>query len=179
MAKIPFSKLQASINGSDTKAFYCNKNGEEIYYEVKRYLPFSEKLDLVTSVINQSVDDNGYYNPMRVKLYLTLETVYAYTNLSFTSKMLEDPFKLYDIIVSTGIFKDIISCIDENEWAELQDSIWSTIKNIYDYKNSAMGIMEMVTGDYSNLNMDAQNIQTALKDPENLTLLKDIMTKLG
>jgi hypothetical protein len=29
------------------------------------------------------------------------------------------------------------------------------------------------------LNLDAQNIQKALGDPENLTLLKDVMTKLG
>ena len=97
MAKVPFSKLQAVMNSSESILSYSNKAGEEIKYEVKSYLPFKEKLELVSSVINQSVDENGFYNPMRVKLYMTLETVYAYTNLSFTEKMKEDPFKLYDI----------------------------------------------------------------------------------
>ena len=113
MAKVPFSKLQASINGCDTKNSYHNKNGEEVYYEVRYYLPIKEKLDLVSRIINQSLDDNGFYNPMRVKIFMTLEIIYAYTNLSFTEKMKEDPFKLYDILVSTGIFQDVLNVIAE------------------------------------------------------------------
>ena len=62
MAKVPFSKLQASVNTKDTVLSYCNKSGEEIKYEVKSYLPFGEKLDLVSKIINQSIDNNGYYN---------------------------------------------------------------------------------------------------------------------
>lgn len=179
MAKVPFSKLQASINGSDCKNFYYNKAGEEVYYEVKQYLPFAEKLELVSRVINQSIDDNGFYNPMRVKLYMALEVVYAYTNLSFTEKMKEDPFKLYDILISTGIFKDIVDVIRENDWKEIQENVWSTIKNIYDYRNSAMGILSFIASDYSAVEMDASKIQELLANPENLDLLKQVVTKLG
>ena len=179
MAKVPFSKLQASINGCDTQISYINKAGEEIKYEVKHYLPIKEKLELVSRIINQSIDDNGFYNPMRVKLYMTLEVVYAYTNLSFTEKMKEDPFKLYDILTSTGIFREIVDVIRENDWKEIQENVWSTIKNIYDYRNSVMGILENVVADYNNLNFDATEIQTKLADPENMALLKDILNKLG
>ena len=179
MAKVPFSKLQASINNCDCKKSYRNKAGEEICYEVKYYLPFAEKLELVSRIINQSIDDNGFYNPMRVKLYMTLEVVYAYTNLSFTEKMKEDPFKLYDILVSTGIFTDIIDCIREKDWVEIQAGVLDTIKNIYDYKNSIYGILDTVSTDYSNLNLDATTIQQALADPNNMDLLKTILTKLG
>ena len=179
MAKVPFSKLQAKVDGGVTQNFYCNLAGEEVYYEVKYYLPLMEKLELVSRIINNSVDDNGFYNPMRVKLYMTLEVVYAYTNLSFTEKMKEDPFKLYDILVSTGIFKDIIDVIRENDWKEIQENTWSTIKNIYDYKNSVMGILEAVSIDYNGLNLDASEIQKKLADPENMELLKSVLTKLG
>ena len=179
MAKVPFSKLQASVDGDATDVFYCNKAGDEVYYEVKHYLPFKEKLELVSRIINNSVDDNGFYNPMRVKLFMTLEIVYAYTNLSFTDKMKEDPFKLYDILVSTGIFTDIINVIREKDWSEIQENTWSTIKNIYDYKNSIMGILDTVSTDYSTLDLDATEIQKKIGDPKNLELLKEIMTKLG
>ena len=179
MAKVPFSKLQASINNCDCKKSYRNKAGEEICYEVKYYLPFAEKLELVSRIINQSVDDNGFYNPMRVKLYMTLEVVYAYTNLSFTEKMKEDPFKLYDILVSTGIFTDIINCIRDKDWVEIQAGVWDTIKNIYDYRNSVMGILEKVKDDYSNLELNAANIQDQLSDPNNMELLRDVLAKLG
>lgn len=179
MAKVPFSKLQASIDGCDCKTFYCNKNGEKIYYEVKSYLPFKEKLDLISTVTSLSIDDKGYCNPMKVKLYTTLEVVYAYTNLSFTAKMKEDPFKLYDILVSTGIFQDILNNIAEQEWIDIQSGIKEVINNYYSYRNSAMGILESVSMDYSNLDLDAKKIQESIKDPESLELLKDILSKLG
>lgn len=179
MAKVPFSKLQACVNGSDCTLGYYNKAGEEIRYEVKHYLPISEKIDLVSRIINQSIDDNGFYNPMRVKLYMTLEVVYAYTNLSFTEKMKEDPFKLYDILISTGIFKDIVAVINENDWEEIQENVWSTINNIYNYRNSALGIMENITSDYNNLNFDVASIQEKLADPENMSLLKEVLARLG
>lgn len=179
MAKVPFSKLQASVNNNDSKAFYLNKAGEEVYYEVKQYLPFKEKLELVSRIINQSIDDNGFYNPMRVKLYMVLEIVYAYTNLSFTEKMKEDPFKLYDILVSTDIFTNVIDVIREKDWKEIQENVWSTIENIYKYRNSVMGILDNVVNDYSNLNLDASEIQQKLADPNNLELLRSVLSKLG
>jgi hypothetical protein len=110
---------------------------------------------------------------------MVLEVTYAYTNLSFTEKMKEDPFKLYDILISTGIFADIINVINERDWVEIQDSVRSTIKNIYDYRNSVMGILESVKEDYSNLNLDASEIQKKLADPDNMSLLKEVLDKLG
>lgn len=179
MAKVPFSKLQVVMNSNENILSYSNKAGEEIKYEVKSYLPFKEKLELVSSVINQSVDENGFYNPMRVKLYMTLETVYAYTNLTFTEKMKEDPFKLYDILTSSGIFSDIVNVMMDSEWEEIQENIWDTIENIYHYKNSVMGILDTLKSDYSSLDFDATAIQEKLADPENMQLLKDVMAKLG
>lgn len=179
MAKVPFSKLQAKVDGGITKNSYYNLAGEDVYYEVKHYLPFAEKVDLVSRIINQSVDNNGFYNPMRVKLYLVLEVTYAYTNLSFTEKMREDPFKLYDMLVSTGIFTDIVNVIREKDWEEIQQNTWTTIDNIYKYKNSVIGIVDTIVNDYDSLNLNATEIQAKLADPDNLELLKTILTKLG
>lgn len=179
MAKVPFSKLQAKVNNDIVKAIHLNGAGEEVVYEVRKYLPLNEKLDLVSRIINQSIDDNGFYNPMRVKLYMTLEVVYAYTNLSFTDKMKEDPFKLYDILVSTGIFTDIVNIIREKDWSEIQENVWSTIKNIYEYKNSVMGILENISNDYSELSLEAANIQKKLVEGNGIDFLKDVMTQLG
>ena len=50
MAKVPFSKLQAKVNNKVVTLSYNNLAGEEIYYEVKSYLSFAEKLDLVPSL---------------------------------------------------------------------------------------------------------------------------------
>ena len=55
----------------------------------------------------------------------------------------------------------------------------TTIENIYKYKNSAMGILTAISEDYDALNTDATNIQAILADPENLSLLKSVITNLG
>ena len=179
MAKVPFSKLGAKSNFEVVEKVFINPKGEEITYEVNKVIPFETKIEMVSGIINNSVDENGFYNPMRVKMYMTLAIVEYYTNFSFTEKMKEDPFKMYDIIVSNKIIDSVIAGIDETEWKDIQDNVWSTIKNIYDYKNSMAGILEMVSTDYSNMSLDATSIRDALADSNNLTLLKDVMTKLG
>ena len=179
MAKVTFSKLGLSLKDNVVEKKYVNTKGEEVTIEIKTYLPIEEKITMIMNIINQSIDNNGFYNPMRVKLYMVLEVVYAYTNLSFTEKMKEDPFKLYDILISTNIFDSVLKAISESDWEEIQDSVWDTIENIYNYKNSVMGILESVKADYSAVNVDMSELQENLGNTENLQLLRDIIGKLG
>jgi hypothetical protein len=179
MAKVPFSKLDVKLNSREIVVNHETSKGENVQFEVKNYLPIKEKMELVSRIINQSTDDNGFYNPMRVKLYTTLEVVYAYTNLTFTPKQKEDPFKLYDLLVSTGLYDNITNHICREDLEELEGSIWDTIKSIYDYKNSVMGILDDISTDYSNLNLDASEIHSKLADPENMALLRQVLDKLG
>ena len=53
------------------------------------------------------------------------------------------------------------------------------IEEFYKYNNSALGILENIKKDYSNLNFDATEIHDKLADPENMALLRDVLTKLG
>ena len=179
MAKVTFTKIKPSIDNEIVKKTFINADGESIEYEVKYYLPIKEKIDLISNVINQSVDDNGFYNPIRVKLYMTLEVIYAYTNISFTAKQKEDPFKLYDLFISSGLFDEIVKCMSERDWCEIQDNVWHTIENVYKYKNSLMGILNTVVADYDNLNLDIATIQEQLADPNNIGFLKQVMEKMG
>lgn len=179
MAKIAFSKLDLKVNNNSTSLIYTTIKGEEIVYEVKNYLPIKEKMDLVSRIINQSTDDNGFYNPMRVKLYTTLEVVYAYTNLTFTPKQKEDPFKLYDLLVSTGLYNNITSHICNEDLEELEGSIWDTIKSIYSYRNSVMGILENISSDYSGLSLEASEIQKKLAEGDGINFLQEVMAKMG
>jgi hypothetical protein len=51
--------------------------------------------------------------------------------------------------------------------------------NIYKHRNSAMGIIENMVNDYSEMDFNASEIQKKIGDPQNLELLKDVLTKLG
>ena len=174
MAKVPFSKL--NLKKID-KVQAITINGLEI--EVKQYLPVAEKLELIANVLNNSADDNNFANPVKTYVLSHLEIIYAYTNLSFTDKQKEDPAKLYDILETNGIIDSIILAMPPSEYDNLIEDITSTIDAYYKYKNSVLGILEAATTDYKNLDLEASDIQKKIADPDNLTLLKDVITKLG
>ena len=173
MAKVPFSKL--NLKKID-KVQVVTINGLEV--EVKQYLPVAEKLELIANVLNNSADDNNFANPVKTYVLSHLEIIYAYTNLSFTDKQKEDPAKLYDILETNGIIDSIILALPPSEYDNLIEDITSTIDAYYKYKNSALGILEAATTDYKNLDLEASDIQKKIADPDNLTLLKDVITKL-
>ena len=177
MAKISYTKL--GINKEElNKVQTVEYNGQTI--EVKQYLPVIEKSELITRVLNNSVDENnGYYNLLKMDMYLALEIVYAYSNISFTEKQKEDSAKLYVMLNASRVLNLIIGLVPEGEFYYLNKTVHEMANNIVAYRNSAMGIMERITTDYSNLDLDASAIQKELADPNNMTLLKDILTKLG
>ena len=174
MAKVSFTKLGLQ-KIEDTKNITIF--GQMV--EVKQYLPISDKINIITNVIENSADDNNFANPVKVEVFANLEIMYTYTNISFTDKQKGDPTKLYDLLEENGIIAKVIAAIPENEYALLLDWIDETIEAFYTYRNSVMGIMEQISTDYSNLSLDATAIQQKLADPQNLELLKNVMTKLG
>ena len=174
MAKVSFTKL-----GLKKKEEIKNITINDQVIEVKQYLPISDKINIITNVIENSADDNNFANPVKVEVFANLEIMYAYTNISFTDKQKGDPTKLYDLLEENGIIAEVIAAIPENEYALLLGWIDETIEAFYTYRNSVMGIMEQISADYSNLSLDATEIQQKLADPQNLELLKSVMTKLG
>ena len=174
MAKVSFAKL-GLVKNQEVK----NVEWGEYTIEVKQYLPINEKLNLISNVINSAHDENNYSNPVKVDVYTALEIMYAYTNINFTDKQKEDVTKLYDLIVSSGLYTKVLETIPGNEYCNLRDAIKKSIDAVYAYQNSVMGILDTITSDYSNLNLDASEIQKKLADPENMELLKSVLAKLG
>lgn len=174
MAKLSYTKLGLKVNQENGVIFH---NDQTI--EVKSYLPVNDKLKLISNVINLSADDNNFSNPVKEDVYFALEVIENYTNISFTDKQKEDPTKLYDSFVSTGLYNKIVDMIPEDEIMRLKTGLQASVKAVYDYRNSVMGILDTISTDYSNLDLDASNIHKKIADPENMTLLKDVLTKLG
>ena len=174
MAKVSLTKLGLKVN-QDVKNIEFNEQN----IEVKQYLPINEKLELISSVINSAADENNFSNPVKENVFLTLEILYHYTNINFTDKQKEDPVKLYDLVVSSGLVNKITDLIPEEELDEVINGVAQSVKAIYAYRNSVLGILESISQDYSALNLEATEIQQKLVDPDNMALLKQVLTKLG
>lgn len=172
--KIPFDSLKSGKNSSITRTVKINN--KEI--TVKQYLPINEKLNLTARVLS-AVSENEYsfVNPMQLRVYSLIEIVKAYTNIEFSEDAL--PADTYDILVEQKILDLLLEAIPKQELNYIMENIEQTVNAYYKYKNSVLGILEAVNTDYSNLNFDATEIQNKIADPNNLTLLKDVMDKLG
>lgn len=110
---------------------------------------------------------------------MKLEILERYTNITFTEKQKENPVKIYDLLSSNGILDSVIHCIPEKEYEYILFGVEKTISSVYKYRNSLYGILDAVSTDYSNLKLDADELQQQLRDPNSLRLVKDIVTKLG
>lgn len=176
MAKVPFSKLGLSKN-TDIKNF--EYNGYNI--EVKQYLPINDKANIVAQILSCVLnnDENRFPNPLQVEVFTVLTIIEKYTNINFTEKQKEDPAKLYDLIINSDLWKNILNNLNKEEYHELLNYCDKAIESYYKYYNSVFGILESINKDYQNLNLDTTEIQKALSDPENMGLLRDILTKLG
>lgn len=174
MAKIGLTKLGLKI-GTEVETFVWN----EETIEVKIYLPIQQKLEMISNVIEMAHDmKNNYANPVKTEVLLDLEVMYNYTNINFTEKQKEDPAKLYDLLKSSGILNQVKNTLGD-EYRNLVQDLRNSQKAVYDYRNSILGILDIIREDYSNLNFDATEIQQKLADPENMAFLKDVLTKLG
>ena len=174
MAKLAFSKLGLKNNNQ-----VVNINYNEQTIEVKQYISVNDKLKLISDIINNTVDEHSFCNPVKVKVYLLIGIVENYTNISFTEKQKEDIVKLYDLIQSNGLFDKILAAIPDEEFNDLLNSTWDSIDAIYTYNNSAMGVIENIGSNYKDMNLDVEEIQQKLANGENVEFLKEILDKLG
>lgn len=175
MAKVSLTKLNKikSLEPIDIKI------GEETI-SVIQYLPLEKKLAIMQNIIEQAGNnEEGFYNIVKLTVFYTIEMLRAYTNISFTEKQLEEPQKLYDIIVLNNIWNEVKKAIPQSELTDIWENTCALAREITDYNHSALGILNLVSNDYDNLNLDVKEMTEKLSDRTNLTFIKDLLTKLG
>ena len=174
MVKVSLTKLNKikSLDQIDIKI------GEETI-SVVQYLPLEKKLAIMQNIIEQAGNnEEGFYNIVKLTVFYTIEMLRVYTNISFTEKQLEDPQKLYDIIVLNNIWETVKDSIPEKERDYIWDNTCALAREITEYNHSALGILKLMSDDYENLNFDVQEITEKLSDRTNLDLVRNLLTKL-
>ena len=106
MAKVSFTKL-----GLTKPQIFAELCINEQVIEVKGYLPVNEKLELISEIVSGAADENNFYNAPKGHVYFILGIVKYYTNITFTEKQLENPQKLYDLIVGNELDALILNAI--------------------------------------------------------------------
>lgn len=172
MASVAFNKLGLKKKEEVKKIIF---NEQEI--EVKQYLPIQDKLNVIFNAISKTEDENRFFNPVKLECYCTLEIIYAYTNIKFTDKQLEDEGKLFDLMEENELINLIFSAIPEDETDFIMDSCEKAAEAIYTYNNSAVGIIEALKDNAEDLNLDINNIINTINDPKTLEFVKNLINK--
>ena len=174
MANITLTKLGLKKN-QEIKTIVLNEQN----IEVKQYLPMNDKLDLIGKVLTDSQDDNNFANPIKLEIFTNLYLIKFYTNITFTEKQWEDIPKLYDLLESNKVFDLIRESIPVDEINTIEEGIKKSADAVYTYRNSVMGVLDVVSANYEDLDLDAASIHDKISSAENIELLKDVLTKLG
>lgn len=143
---------------------------------VKQYLSVEQKMALIGNIVNNSADDNNYYNPIRLDMYTVIGIIGLYTDIDLEDTTIA---QAYDILMESGLWEDILDTIPTSEIEYIKINTRKILENIYAYKNSIYGVIEGFNNSADNIKLDSEEIQKNLSDPENLKLVKEILTKMG
>lgn len=174
MTKIAFTKLGLKKNEEIKEILWNNQK-----LEIKQFIPTIDKIDLITKVISFSADDHTFYNPCKLEIVKKVLIILTYTNINVTEKQSEDILKLHDLFVSSGFYDAVVQEIPESELNYIDTGVWSTINEIYRYRDSMHGILNAIAEDYKETDFDVNNIINKItENKEELSALKEITTKL-
>lgn len=174
MSKLSF-KTFSSIKTIEPATLKIN----ETEVAVEQYLPLAQKTALIEKVLSAAMDDTGFFSPIRLKVYYTIEMISSYTNINITDKMLENADKTYDAIVMNNLGTKVLEAIPQEE----QDCIWNGIqecaKAIASYQNSFVGMMKNSAKDFDATKLDLEGLMATLDQPEKVGLVKEVLDKMG
>ena len=174
MAKVAFTKL-TPIKELENKVITIGD--QEI--TVMQYLPVNDKLALVERVLNLTIDDTNYLNPVRLEIFTNIEIIKTYTNISITEKMMENPAKIYDLLLLNGILDKVIEVIPEEEYDDIFNAVTECAVHVINYLNSFAGMIKTISENYDATKLNVEDMMKTLDQPDKVGLLKDILDKIG
>ena len=175
MAKVNFTKLN-KIKSLPVKEISI----DDQKVLVEQYLPLEEKVNLITSVIEQSGNgEEGFFNIVKLEAYYIIEMLKSYTNISFTEKQLEDTTKLYDAIRLNDVWAAVEDAIPESEREYIWNNTLALAREVTTYNNSVLGVLKAISSDREALNFDITELVDKIKDPEALATLKGLLGQTG
>ena len=140
-------------------------------FEVKKYLPMEDKIDLIQIAL-QKAEEDGIYNEMLLEVFFNLNIIYLYTDIEIPEEMREDELKLYDLLNSNDIIDCTIAFMDKEEYEELLNYLTTMKTNILTYKNTAASVIKSIIQDLP------KNAEAAAKiveefDPDKYKAVRD------
>ena len=174
MAKVQYTKV-TPIKKIEPVTF--DLDGNEI--TVIQYLSIDEKTNLISDVLNAVLDGTGYYNPVRLEVWFNIMVIKYYTNISITDKQMEDITKVYDLLSMNNVFEAVIAHIPAEEYEAIFNAVEECAQNVVNFNTSLLGMVSAINTDYQITKEGIDETVAKIENPDNLTMVKDILEKIG
>ena len=151
---------------------------EGIKVEIKQYLPIEEKRIIIELVVQNSLIYEEYKKLNRIdgavrEVMFGYLIVKHYTNIN----LMNDPFEMYDTLVVTGLYDEIINNIPELEFGSLLNLLNDRMEEEFRLSELELSIGHKLEDTLGVLNRKmAEAIETITKfDPSQLQMLTSFM----
>lgn len=174
MAKVSFSKVAPK---KEIEAITIKINDQDVI--VQQYLPVAKKSEMIGDILDAIMDVNGIRSAIREPMYFYVYLVKYYTNINITETMLSNASSAYDALLNNGVLQKIIENIPSEEYKTIHDYVFDSIKNVADYRTSALGVITELQNGAMADTKDADEVMKQLTDMSENSFLSSVLTKMG
>lgn len=134
--------------GEGVVAFYNKIGYEEIF-------------DMIQEVINRAIDDRPFVSAPLFEIVKQMVFIEHFTNIDMSwlesdAFGVKDFYENYDILSGHGVIKMAYEFCDKEQYDFYDRTLRDTVTNIMKYRNSAVGIVDMITSRAKNLNKETE-----------------------
>lgn len=148
-------------------------------YNLKQFLTSEERLDVTSNILSAVSVYNtelNFLNVLQLEIFKGLYLTEAYTNIKLTEDQWDNPVETFDLLDKNGILR-IIS--EADDYFKVSTEIELAAQELYNYKNSAMGIMDNIQNNYKDTNLAIDEVLNKVSDPNAMSFVKEVMEKMG
>ena len=109
-----FSELNLITDQSVTEVTF-----NEQTFNVYNYLPTRDKANLIEITLQESYEQEGWYNPIKLDWFFYANIVMVYTDIEFDIEDETDLAEFYDKVKTSGLLAEVIKAIPKKEYDEL------------------------------------------------------------
>ena len=140
--------------------------------KILKYLPISDKADLIEIALQKSEMENHLYNETLLDAYFALNIIYLYTDIEFSDEDRKDELALYDLLESNGVIDAVVANMEEDEYTGLVDTLALEREARVNYRTTAAAAIQSFIQDLPRNAAAAQEIVSSF-NPEQYQAVLD------
>lgn len=138
----------ATLNFADIKLDEVAPQAKTITYneqeiEVKQWLPVMDRYNIIMITLQES-REGSMYNPIKMDMYLLLNIIYKFTNITFTAEDRVNADETFDKLNTSGLLNAVLKAIPNDTRESLIKGLVETAEKMEKYNSTLAGTIQSI-----------------------------------